>query len=259
MKIIFLIPARCESKRLPNKHLIKVNKNEFLWHMINSISKSKFCKSIKDIVICSYKSSMNYKLEEFAKKKGISIIYGRKNDIISRFYKAVNFFNADYFIQIDGDDPIIDHTLIDKLIRKTLKEKKEVGLIKNPIFGLSPLIVSRKGMAKVYRNYLTKNNHYGYRYYFIKSKICTKSVVNLHLKKIPDARLTLDNSHDVKFFRKVYSLNNNSLSFNMKNLVKFIKENKNIVLINLKYNEIYKNKLVKLYYRYRSKRYYFEI
>ena len=124
MKVIFLIPARCESSRLPNKHLIKVGNKEFLWHMTQSILKSKFCQNKKDIVICSYKSLENKKLEKFAKKNGLSIIYGKKNDIISRFYKAVNFHKADYFVQIDGDDPIIDHELIDKLIKKNIKRKK---------------------------------------------------------------------------------------------------------------------------------------
>ena len=113
-------------------------------------------------------------------------------------------------------------------------------------------------MQKVYENYLSKNNHYGYRYYFIKTKLITKSKIKLSQKNIPKARLTLDNHDDVKFFKEIYKLNK-SLSMNISDLVKLIKRNKEILEINLKYNEIYKTGVVKLYYLFKSKINFFEI
>ena len=44
------IPARLDSKRLPKKHLLKINEKPIIKHIVDRLSS---CKTIRNIVVCT--------------------------------------------------------------------------------------------------------------------------------------------------------------------------------------------------------------
>ena len=44
------------------------------------------------------------------------------NDVLSRYLSIAKMENADYVVRITGDCPLIDHLVIDELIRKIIEK-----------------------------------------------------------------------------------------------------------------------------------------
>jgi spore coat polysaccharide biosynthesis protein SpsF (cytidylyltransferase family) len=51
---------------------------------------------------------------------GLKSYQGSENDVLDRFYRALQNSSADYVVRVTSDCPLIDATLIDKVIQHTL-------------------------------------------------------------------------------------------------------------------------------------------
>ena len=115
---IIIIQARTGSKRLPNKVMMKINSKPILQHIIEFLNYSKLTDEIiiatsdqsEDDVICNLANSLNKKC-----------FRGSSHDVLGRYYDCAKYNHADLIIRITADNPLIDPTLVDKIIQ-TCKE-----------------------------------------------------------------------------------------------------------------------------------------
>ena len=123
------IIARLGSTRLPNKHIIDINGNPIIFYLINRI-KNQFLyelnQSCLDIFILTGNEKENKVLGDIANNCGISIFYGDPNNIPNRLLQAVNEYNFDYIISIDGDDVLCAPEGIRKVFEKQMKELRYI-------------------------------------------------------------------------------------------------------------------------------------
>ena len=61
-----IIQARSNSKRLPNKVMMKINGNTIIEHVINQVSKAK---EINKIIVATSNSNNDLELTNFLKRK----------------------------------------------------------------------------------------------------------------------------------------------------------------------------------------------
>ena len=120
-KIIIVIPCRLKSKRLKEKLIKKVNGKEIFLHTYE-----RCCLAInkKNIYIATDSS----KIFSICKVKGINVIKTSKNKItgsdrIREFSKKIL---AENYINVQGDEPIIDPKNIKKVIQFTKKDNSKV-------------------------------------------------------------------------------------------------------------------------------------
>lgn len=119
MKIVAIVQARIGSTRLPGKVMRTVlDKPIILWD-IDRISSSML---IDEIVIAIPYGDENDIIESTIKQynKRIVITRGSENDVLDRYYKAAIQTKADVIIRITSDCPLIDPTVIDKVIEEFL-------------------------------------------------------------------------------------------------------------------------------------------
>ena len=92
-------------------------------------------KKIKKIIVATSNKPSDDKLANYLKKK--LIFRGKLNDVTDRLYNASAGNN--YFIRINGDSPLIDPSLINKMIKifKKKKTKKGFDILTNTLQGLS--------------------------------------------------------------------------------------------------------------------------
>ena len=127
MKTIIVIPARWDSSRFKGKPLalIKgITMLERVW------KKAKLSKEANDVIV----ATDNKKIWNFCKKNQFKVIMTSKNhktgtDRISEVSKKIN---ANIYVNLQGDEPLINPRSIDAVIR-CLKKK-------NPIFKLDKLL-----------------------------------------------------------------------------------------------------------------------
>ena len=116
MKACVIIPARFKSSRFPGKPLAKLNGKEMiLWVAENC------CKAVdaKDLYI----ATDDQRISEIVMKKGFQVIL-TSSDLLTgtdRVAEASKKLNYDIFINVQGDEPLVDYKDIIKAIE--LKRK----------------------------------------------------------------------------------------------------------------------------------------
>lgn len=112
-KFLALIPARLNSKRLPKKVILPIEKLPIIIHVYR---RSLLAKNIDDVIICCD----NKKIFNLAKQYGAKAIMTSKfhrngTDRISEAYKKLKK-RYDFVLDIQGDEPLLDPGHIDKVI-----------------------------------------------------------------------------------------------------------------------------------------------
>lgn len=127
-KIIAIIPARGNSKRLKNKNMLKLNGKPLIYHTIKAAKKSKFisdvfvsteCKNIK-----SYAQSLGIKVID--RPKILSRDTSQNNNVILH---SINFLEKtnriiDIIILLQVTSPLRDERHIDESLKLFLKNEK---------------------------------------------------------------------------------------------------------------------------------------
>ena len=116
-KIVGLIPARLDSSRLYAKSLLLI---DGLPLVVHTYKRAKLSKLLKDVFICTD----SRKIGDEVKKFNCNIIYTGKNptgtDRISEAAKKLKK-RYDLYVDIQGDEPLLNPKHIDKVINWHLK------------------------------------------------------------------------------------------------------------------------------------------
>lgn len=230
-KVGIFIPVRLSSKRFPEKALCETYFGKPLEILLKNLTKDYIKK--KDIVICTTRDKCDEKLKSFARQNNCKFFAGSKSDIIDRFYKANLKFKYDYIVEVDGDDIMTDFYFINLCLKTIYQGKFDFVYSTNLPIGMNCKVFSSKALEKTYLAKLTKNNANGFMSLFYKNPFLKKKKLFFKNFKNIKLRLTLDYIEDIKFFETMlFLLKIKKLENNLKNYLKIIKNNKDLVNIN---------------------------
>ena len=114
MKIVATIEARMTSSRLPGKVLLPVNGRPLLEHLVRRL---RAAASLTDIVLATTVNSTDDVLVSFAREIGIQCFRGSEEDVMGRVVGAAAAADADLVVEITGDCPLIDPSIVETVIR----------------------------------------------------------------------------------------------------------------------------------------------
>ena len=112
--------ARMASTRLPGKVLKLINGTSLLELHLNRVKKSQL---ITDFIVATTDNKIDEPILSVVEKCGWGISRGSEEDVLDRFYQAVKNTNTEYVVRITADCPLIDATLIDKVIHFCIERK----------------------------------------------------------------------------------------------------------------------------------------
>ena len=209
------------SSRLPGKVMSKAgNGNTVLDYLINQLKHSKL---INKIIIATTTNKQDDIIIEFAKKNDIEFFRGSENDLLDRYYQCAKNFSSTTILRITSDDPLIDPTIIDDLIRNfqennydfasietSVENKMNIDKSKNLTsypypMGLNAQIFSFSTLEKTWNNSILPSEREHVSPYMMKN---SDTFRQFHLKnkmKIPSIRLTIDKENDLELFRNIIS------------------------------------------------------
>ena len=125
-KIVVIIQARMNSKRLPGKVLAKIQKKPSILFMIERVQKAKLVDEIWVATSTNLKDDI---LVDKLKNKNVYVFRGQEYDVLDRYYKIALKSSAKTVIRLTGDCPFIDSALIDKAIE--IFEKNDADYLSN--------------------------------------------------------------------------------------------------------------------------------
>jgi spore coat polysaccharide biosynthesis protein SpsF len=243
MKTSAFIQVRMKSERLPGKALLKIDGVPVLERVISSLARSKF---IKEVIICTTSEKEDDLLEEFAVKKGIAFFRGDVENVLKRFYGAVQNFPADHIVRLTGDCPTVTWEATDLLIEDHIRSGAEYSIAEDgkAAIGIFPQVITQKALQKL-MNFSLDFNYSEYMVYYFTNNphIFSINVVSVPNKyHSPGYRLTLDYEDDQRMFEALFvKMREANLEVNLHNVLFILKNFPEISKLNAHLIETYKN------------------
>ena len=114
LKVITAVQARLGSSRFPGKIMQPLAGEPLLVRLIERIKSAKYCGTV--IVATTY-NDIDDPVAELCKANKILCYRGHPTDLLDRHLNVGKLFNADAVVKIPSDCPLIDHAVIDKVIK----------------------------------------------------------------------------------------------------------------------------------------------
>jgi spore coat polysaccharide biosynthesis protein SpsF len=240
MKNGILIVARTGSKRLKDKHFLKVGETpilSFLIERIKSEFKLEIEKKLIEIVIVTSENQENKKFELFKELNNISVFYGSDHNIPLRQLQCAQEYNFQNIISIDGDDIFISKNAM-RNIYQNLSDQKNAIITKGLPLGMNVMGYSTDYLKNSLDNVKDKTIiETGWGRIF--ENFNEETITNFDENEIGMIRATLDYQEDFDFFANVIQDFHEDIVFsNDMDLIHFIIKNKSY-LINSFLNESY--------------------
>ena len=111
-RAVVVIPARYKSSRFPGKPLAKINDKEMILHVAEKAEQAVGKENV-------YIATENSKIANVVKKSGYKVVITSDSCLTGtdRVAEASYEINADIFVNVQGDEPMIDPSDIKKAIR----------------------------------------------------------------------------------------------------------------------------------------------
>ena len=231
MKILAVVIARLTSKRLPGKTLMPILGIPMIELLIQRLS---FSKKINQIVIAIPKNKKNKKLNIYLNKNKRQVFQGTEKNVLKRFYKAAKLYKADLVVRITGDSPLIDANIVDNLINKLIKNKKDYITNANPPTfpdGLDAEVMTFKAIKKCYK--LAKSSYdKEHVTSYIRNSGKFKVLYNQYKKNYSNQRWCVDEKDDFKVVKKIFEYFYPKINFGWLEIIKLTKRKPKIFEIN---------------------------
>ncbi|MFB7141783.1 cytidylyltransferase domain-containing protein [Gottfriedia sp. NPDC056225] len=130
MKVVAIIQARMGSTRLPGKVLLKVLNKPLLAYQIERVKRAKL---IDEIIVATTTNELDLEIVNFCEFMSISCYRGSEDDVLSRYFEAASLYNADLIVRLTSDCPLIDPTIIDKVINEFILNMHHIDYASNTV------------------------------------------------------------------------------------------------------------------------------
>ena len=203
MKIGIFITARLTSSRLPGKHLLPMSGFTGMEILAKRIS-HEFAKEISSneavVVITTTDEEASKKFLPL-KIDGLNVFFGSKNNIPLRHLQALQKFDLDAFISVDGDDVLCSVDGM-RIVYSELKRGSEWVATDELPFGMNSSGMRKELLQKAMAGNDGKSLQTGWgRIFEALGKQPIK--IKLPLSNHEDLRFTLDYPEDLVFFSEV--------------------------------------------------------
>ena len=235
VKTIAIIQARMAATRLPGKVMKKVCGKPILQHIIERLGRSL---TLDRVAVATSRNPEDQAIEDLCRSLGISVFRGSEEDVLGRVSRAAKAFHAGVHVEICGDCPFIDWTIVDQLVE--IYRKGEFDHVSNILHRTFPRGLDVQVYAAELLHHLEETRHdpvdrehVSYFIYTHPEKYRLYGMEPLPELRHPEYRWTLDTEEDLAFVRTVYEiLYPGKPSFTALDVAELMKEQPDLLAIN---------------------------
>jgi spore coat polysaccharide biosynthesis protein SpsF len=214
------------STRLRGKVLKKIGDKTIIEHIVKRVKK---CNKLDEVIVATSLSEENKDLINLLSKKNIKVFLGSENDVLDRYIKAGQYYNADILVRVTGDNPLTCPNCIDKMLTSHLKNEAQYTAMKNLPIGIGSEIVNLNTLLEIqymdlldyHREHVTlyiRENEANFRINILRAPIELAA---------PGVRLTVDTNEDFTVLKELYSaLHRDNGIIEVSEVLRFLKNNK---------------------------------
>ena len=117
MKIVTIIQARMGSQRLPGKVMRQLGGDTVLSQVVRRVKRAGLTG---EVIVATTTEPADDVIVSECRRIAAACIRGSENDVLDRYCRAAQAFQADAIIRITSDCPLIDPEITDKTVRAFL-------------------------------------------------------------------------------------------------------------------------------------------
>ncbi len=172
---------------------------------IERVRKSKL---ITRVVVATTTKETEQPIIDLCKRLSVDCFRGSEMDVLARYFEAANLYKADVVVRLTSDDPLIDPTIIDKIIAELLSNPSKYDYVSNSIdrtypLGLDTEVFSMNALKQAYQEATSP----AYREHVTPYIRLHPDKFNIGVVKHPvdlsSYRLTVDTEEDLELISRV--------------------------------------------------------
>lgn len=241
MRLVAVIQARMGSSRLPGKVLMPLLGEPLLYRIVERI---RNVAAISEIVVATSDRAEDSQIVKLCKDRGISFFSGSELDVLDRFYQAAKAFRADWVVRITGDCPLIDPSVLSKLIDFSKDKQLDYAAVatgagalhlKGGRFpdGMDAECFPFKTLEKAARDATLPGDREHVTPYIWRNTDLFVSSLMTSIVDYSNLRLTVDNKQDFDLIQRLYQdLYKRSPVFGLDAVVDYLKKNDELLDMN---------------------------
>ncbi len=206
MSVGCIIQARMGSTRLPGKVLkILDEKNPVLYYVITQLQN---CKFLDKIIVATSDLYEDNKIEDFTNNFKISCFRGNSKDVLDRYYHCAKKFELTTIVRITADNPLIDPTLVDDIIKKFSTNNFDYisnAHIRSFPFGTETEIFSFNALEIAWKNAKDIHEREHVTSYFYNNPTKFQTLDIEYSENLSYLRWTIDEKEDLQLVKKIVS------------------------------------------------------
>lgn len=154
LHVVAIIQARMGSTRLPGKVMREVLGKPLLAYQIERLRQ---CKQIDTLVVATTYNSEDWCIVKLCQNLTVNVFLGSEEDVLTRYYEAACYYQADVVVRLTADCPLIDPEIVDRVITEYLSNYPQYDYVSNTIErtyprGLDTEVFSFQALQVAYYN-----------------------------------------------------------------------------------------------------------
>lgn len=192
------------STRLPGKVLLDINGETMLSRVVHRVKRASM---LNGVVVATSDNTVDDVIETECKKLDVPIFRGCESDVLCRYYQASVFYKADVIVRITADCPLIEPTIIDKVINAFFGSNVDYAsntLIRTYPRGLDTEVMSALALATAFREATKPYQRTHVTPYLYENANSFRILSVTGSSDYSSYRWTVDTAEDLQFVRRVY-------------------------------------------------------
>lgn len=221
-KIVIILASRLGSTRLPKKALKPMAGYDSMLELI--IKRLRSSKKANDVIVATEEKSYDSFKKIFDKLK-CSYFVGSEEDVLNRYTKAAEKFNADIVVRATGDNPLVSIKALDMIVDYHIEKNADLSHYDLLPYGSGVEVINYEALKYADDNSkdLFEHEHitqYHYRH-TDKFKIENPKVIESFV--MPELRTTVDTIEDYNNVCNIFNKYNNDIYIDVDTIISDIR------------------------------------
>lgn len=149
-----IVQARSGSTRLPGKIFSKIGPRSILEWVIGRL---RAVSALERVVVATTSAPKDDQIESMASSLGIPVFRGNEEDVLDRFYHALEIFPSETVVRATADNPLLDTAMLDTMIGAHISGGYDhTGMGGTLPLGLTAEVVSSSAIETAWRHAVEK-------------------------------------------------------------------------------------------------------
>jgi spore coat polysaccharide biosynthesis protein SpsF len=202
-----LIQARMASNRLPGKVLMKLGNFTVVEQLVRRL---ETVAEIEEIVVATSTSFADDELVRLLENNGIAVFRGSETDVLGRLALAAQCHEADLYVKVTADCPVLDPIIAQSVIRVAIEEKVDFvsnGIVRSFPDGMDCAVVTRAALLQADAESVEALEREHASLYIRRhpEKFAIKNILAPAALTWPELGLTLDTPEDLVFLDRIFA------------------------------------------------------